>query len=106
MGAIVGSAVFGCGVSFLFQGIFSYTGDAYRRYSASAMSCNSLVRSYMAGIFPLFALQMYESKMGINYSGMLIALFMVFMIPLPFLFYLKGEQIRSKSEYTWSEEEK
>lgn len=103
IGPIIGSAVFGAGVAFLFQGVFSYTGDAYRKYSASAMSCNSLIRSYMSGIFPLFALQMYK-RLGINYAGLLIALIVCLMVPCPFIFFRKGESLRAKSEYTWSED--
>jgi hypothetical protein len=104
IGPMIGSAVFGSGVALLFQGIFSYTGDAYRKYSATAMSCNSLIRSYMSGIFPLFTLQLYESKLGINLSSMVIALACVVMIPFPFIFYRKGEKLRSISDYTWSED--
>ena len=101
MGAMVGTAVYGCGTSLIFQGIFGYTADGYRLYSASAMACNSLVRSYMSGVFPLFGLQMYE-HIGANWGGSVLAFATLAMIPFPFLFYKYGERLRNKSPYAWS----
>jgi len=101
IGAMIGTAIYGMGVSLIFQGIFSYTTDAYRLYSASAMACNSLIRSYMSGVFPLFGLQMYEG-IGVNWGSSVLAFATVAMIPFPFLFFKYGEEIRSKSPYAWS----
>ncbi|CCH44286.1 putative membrane protein [Wickerhamomyces ciferrii] len=101
IGSMVGTAIFGIGISLIFQGIFGYTADAYRLYSASAMACNSLVRSVMSGVFPLFGLQMYEAC-GVNWGGSILAFATLAMIPFPFLFYKYGETLRNKSPYAWS----
>ncbi|CCH46405.1 putative transporter [Wickerhamomyces ciferrii] len=101
MGAMVGTAIYGMGTSLIFQGIFGYTADGYRLFSASAMACNSLVRSIMAGVFPLFGLQMYEAC-GVNWGGSILAFATLAMIPFPFLFYKYGETLRNKSPYAWS----
>ncbi|KAH3680817.1 hypothetical protein WICMUC_000168 [Wickerhamomyces mucosus] len=98
---MIGCSIFSAGVALAFQGIFGYTADAYRLYAASGMACNSIMRSTMAGIFPLFGLQMYE-KLGANWGSCLLALLTVVMIPFPFIFYKIGEKLRSKSPYTWS----
>lgn len=102
MGPIVGSAVFGGGTTLVFSGIFAYTVEAYRLYAASAMAANTFVRCVMAGVFPLFGLQMYKA-MGIDWATTLLALFLMTLIPVPFLFYRYGEYLRSKSPYTWSD---
>ena len=54
IGTMFGSAIFGAGVFYVFVGIFNYTVDAYKRYAASGLACNSFVRCIMAGVFPLF----------------------------------------------------
>lgn len=101
IGAIIGTSIYGIGTSLVFQGIFGYTADGYRLYSASAMACNSLIRSYMAGVFPLFGLQMYEN-IGVNWGGSVLAFATLAMVPFPFLFYKYGESLRNKSPYAWS----
>ena len=99
---IIGSAIFGSGVYFVFTGVFAYTVDAYRRYAASGMACNTFVRCIMAGVFPLFGLQMYKS-MGVNWAGFLLAMVTVAMIPVPFLFTKYGARLRAKSPYAWDD---
>jgi multidrug resistance protein len=98
---MIGSGVFGCGVALAFQGVFAYTGDAYRLYAASAMASNSLVRSACGGIFPLFGIQMMEG-LGVHWGVSLLAFVAVVMIPAPFYFYKNGEKLRAKSPYAWS----
>ncbi|CAR29756.1 hypothetical protein ZYGR_0AD04400 [Zygosaccharomyces rouxii] len=102
IGSLIGSAVFGAGVFFVFVGVFAYTVDAYRRYAASAMACNTFVRCIMAGVFPLFGRQMYKG-MGINWAGFLLAMVAVGMIPVPFLFSKYGSVLRAKSPYGWDD---
>ncbi|SCV05554.1 LANO_0H10044g1_1 [Lachancea nothofagi CBS 11611] len=97
---IIGTGVFGAGVFFVFAGVFGYTVDAFRLYTASAMACNSFVRSVMGGVFPLFTLQMYRG-MGINWASFLLAMVAMLMIPVPFLFTRYGASLRSKSPYAW-----
>lgn len=99
---LIGSAVFGAGVFFVFVGVFNYTVDAYRRFAATAMACNSFVRSTMSAVFPLFGLQMYQG-MGINWAGFLLAMVAITMIPVPFLFSKYGAYLRSKSPYAWDD---
>jgi hypothetical protein len=60
------SGVFAMGVIFVFSGAFTFLVECYELYAASALASNSFVRSYMAGAFPLFGVQMYESKLVIR----------------------------------------
>ena len=98
---IIGSAVYGSGTILVFNSIFAYTVEAYRLYAASAMATNSLTRSVLSCIFPLFGLQMYKG-LGIQCATTLLALFACLMIPIPFLFFKYGEYLRSRSPYAWS----
>lgn len=99
---IIGSAIFGSGTSLVFNGIFAYTVEAYRRYTASAMAANSFVRSMMSGAFPLFGLQMYE-HLGVHWATTILAIFSCFLIPIPFVFFKYGASLRAKSPFTWAD---
>ncbi|CAK7892874.1 probable drug/proton antiporter Yhk8p [[Candida] anglica] len=99
---IIGSGIYGAGVTLVFNGIFAYTVDAYKLYTASAMATNSFVRSLMSGVFPLFGLQMYE-HLGVHWATTLLAVFACVLIPIPFFFFKYGETLRARSPYTWSE---
>lgn len=102
IGPIIGSFIYGMGTILVFNGIFAYTVEAYRKYTASSMAANSFIRSLMAGVFPLFGLQMYE-KLTIQWATTLLALFACALIPIPFFFYKYGAALRQKSKYTWSD---
>lgn len=103
-GSLVGGGIFGMGVFYNFTSIFSYLIDAYRLYAASAMAANSLLRSYMAGIFPLFTRYMFL-RLGVNWAAFLITMLCVCMIPIPFVFNKYGAALRAKSPYAWADEE-
>lgn len=103
IGPVLGSGVFGVGVALSFQGVFAYTGDAYRLYAASAMASNSLVRSLAGGVFPLFGLQMMEG-LGVHWGVSLLGFLATVLIPAPFYFYRNGKQLRARSPYAWGDE--
>ena len=101
IGPMVGCFIFGIASTYIFDGVFAYTEDAYREFSATAISTNTLVRCIMAGIFPLFGQQMYKG-MGVHWATTLMALVGVVLIPIPFLFFRYGEYLRLKSNFTAS----
>jgi hypothetical protein len=49
-------------VIFVYSGAFTFLVDCYPLYAASALAANSFARSSFAAAFPLFGVQMYESK--------------------------------------------
>ncbi|ODV96442.1 hypothetical protein PACTADRAFT_75565 [Pachysolen tannophilus NRRL Y-2460] len=102
IGPLIGSACYGLGTALIFTGIFTYTVDAYRLFAASGMAANSLIRSAMAGVFPLFTLQMYE-KLGIHWATTLLAFCATALIPMPFIFYKYGAYLRSRSPFGWTD---
>ncbi|KXL44167.1 hypothetical protein M433DRAFT_68591 [Acidomyces richmondensis BFW] len=93
------------GVPFAFgnMGIFVssalYMIDVYGPLSgASALAANGLARYTMAAGFPLFTIQMYSS-LGIDWATSLLGFVSVLFLPIPFIFFKYGPQIRRKSRY-------
>ncbi|CAO1613765.1 unnamed protein product [Parajaminaea phylloscopi] len=99
---ILGTLPFGAGVLLIYTGVFTYTTSAWLPVAASALSANSLVRSAWAAAFPLFSSQMYHAMGPVGASALLAGL-NVLMIPIPFILYKKGPQIRARSKFAASQ---
>ncbi|KAL4815670.1 major facilitator superfamily domain-containing protein [Aspergillus spinulosporus] len=95
--AILGSAVFGCGMVLVFTGVFTYLVrfDAYPQYAASALAGNGFVRCTFAAAFPLFGNQMYE-KLSYQWATSVLAFLTVAMMPFPWLFFKYGKTLRKR----------
>lgn len=65
---------------------------------ASAVAANGLSRYTMGAVFPLFTFQMYET-LGIGWATSLLGFVSVAMMPIPWVLYKYGPQIRAKSGY-------
>ncbi|TKY85727.1 hypothetical protein EX895_005267 [Sporisorium graminicola] len=83
---IIGTVLFGIGISYIYTSVFTYTTHAYRPVAASAMAANSFCRSSWAAAFPLFGKAMYNHLTPPGASALLAGL-NVLMIPVPFVFY-------------------
>jgi hypothetical protein len=66
--------------------------------AASAVAANSLIRSLAGAGFPLFAVQTFDN-LGIQWAGTLLGCLATAMIPIPFIFYRWGPEIRAKSKF-------
>ncbi|KAK4166482.1 major facilitator superfamily domain-containing protein [Cladorrhinum sp. PSN259] len=95
---LVGSAVFGLGMSFAFTGVFTFLVAAYPRYAASALASNALVRCSFAAAFPLFGYQMYE-ELGFQWATGLLAFITLALLPFPYIFFRYGKKIRARSRF-------
>lgn len=62
------------------------------------MAANSILRSLLGAVFPLFTTYMYRD-LGIHWASSVPAFLALACVPFPFLFYKYGEQIRLKCEY-------
>lgn len=62
------------------------------------MAANGLARYTMGAVFPLFTFQMYE-RLGVAWATSLLAFISVAMMPIPWVFFKYGPQIRAKSGY-------
>jgi hypothetical protein len=85
----------------VFAGTFGFLVDGYRLYAASAMAANAFVRCVLSSAFPLFTRQMYQNW-SYHWATSLLGFVTCLMIPIPFVFYIKGEKLRSKSPYAWN----
>ncbi|CAI5758678.1 unnamed protein product [Candida verbasci] len=88
----------GIGLIAIFLPCLTYITDCYLFVSASALSANTLLRSSMAAAAPLFSRQMFEN-LEIKWACTLLGAIACALIPVPFLFYIYGDYLRSKSKY-------
>lgn len=92
----LGCVPLGAGIITIFLPCFTYLIDCYLIYAASALLAMAFVRSAFAGAAPLFTKQMFDA-MGIQWASTLLGLVSVVLVPIPFLFYKYGHQLRKKS---------
>lgn len=93
---------FGFGLIWVFFGvILYYTMSFPPAYMASALAANNLLRYFMASVFPLFIIQMYE-KLHIDWATSLLAFISLAMIPIPFVFSKYGSKLRQNSKYGYA----
>ncbi|CAN8103430.1 unnamed protein product [Discula destructiva] len=95
---VIASGFFGLGIYIVILSILNYVVDSYGLYSASALAGVILVRNTVGAGFPLFAKQMYE-KLGLEWASSLLAFLAIPLIPIPFVFYYRGEGIRLRSPW-------
>lgn len=93
---ILSGIPFGAGNCLVFIYSSNYLASSYGIYSASALAGNSVVRSFVGGTLPLAGPSMY-AKMTPQWAGTLLGLLEVALIPIPFVFYKWGKQIRMRS---------
>jgi DHA1 family multidrug resistance protein-like MFS transporter len=95
---IIGSAFFGIGALLLFNSVLNYLGDAYPEYAASVLAGNDFMRSSFGAGFPLFASAMYKN-LGTDWASSTLGFLAIAFIPLPFLLYFYGENLRKRSKH-------
>ncbi|KAL8370916.1 hypothetical protein RB595_000991 [Gaeumannomyces hyphopodioides] len=83
----------------IFVSLTQYLTDTYTGNNiASAMSANSLARYGLAAASPLFTIQMY-SRLGVAWAGTLLGFIALVLMPVPWVFFKHGKQIRACSQY-------
>ncbi|KAH9907202.1 polyamine transporter 1 [Xylariomycetidae sp. FL2044] len=91
----------GCGTMLVFNPCLTYLIECYLGDAASALAANTIVRSAVAAVFPLFATPMYE-KLGVAWASSLLGFLTLAFVPAPILFYLYGKKIRSWSKFAFA----
>ncbi|PWY72939.1 MFS general substrate transporter [Aspergillus heteromorphus CBS 117.55] len=87
----------GFGMTSIFMQGFNYLLDTYLRFAASAFAANTMMRSMVGAVFPLFTRQMFDN-LGIQWAGTLLGCIAVVMIPIPVMFYVYGGRLRRTSK--------
>ncbi|KAK4500100.1 hypothetical protein PRZ48_008286 [Zasmidium cellare] len=95
---LLGTLFVGVGLIACFMCINTYLVDSFTLYAASAMAANTILRSILGGVFPLFGLQMYQG-LGLGWGNSLLAFVALALCPIPWLFYHKGEKIRTHPRF-------
>lgn len=90
---IIGLGVLSAGFAVIFQGCLVYLINSYYHYAASALASNTVIRSIFAGVFPLFARQMYAGLNPHWASSLLGFVSLVFLL-VPWIFYVYGCRLR------------
>jgi hypothetical protein len=78
--------------------ILNYLVDSYQTYSPSALAGVILARNVVGAGFPLDATQMYE-RLGDEWASSLLGFIAILLLPIPFVFFYRGEGIRLKSPW-------
>lgn len=84
--------------------LFGYVTDSYGPYAASAVSSLSTTRTIAAGVFPLFAHQMFAG-LGTNIAVTILAAVATLFALTPFLFLARGKQLRHRSKTAQDDED-
>ncbi|CAD6893765.1 unnamed protein product [Tilletia laevis] len=92
-GAIISAIPLGTAITLVFISLQSFIIDAYGANSASALAGNTIIRSAVAGAFPLFTTQFFKG-LGVNWAASIIGWIALALAPIPLLFYLYGPRIR------------
>lgn len=83
----------------IFVSAANYLIDTYKALNgASAVAANGLSRYTMGAVFPLFTIQMY-GRLGIVWATSLLAFISLAMLPLPWVLFKWGPQVRARSGY-------
>ena len=88
----------------IFTSSTSYLVDTFQRWGASALAANTFARSVFAAGLPLAVPYMY-ARLGNGWAFSVLGFFAVLNIPMPFVFWIYGAQIRKMVDIlpTWDE---
>ncbi|KAI1803011.1 bicyclomycin resistance protein [Daldinia bambusicola] len=92
---IIGTCVVGIGNILVFMGIQLYLVDAFTIYAASAIACNTIVRSLAGAVLPLAGLPMYD-KLGIGWGNSTLGFIAVALFPVSLGIIKYGEWLRKR----------
>ena len=99
IGMLIGSVPVGMGMYMVFVQCFNYIIDVYLVVANSAIAGNTFIRSFFGAGFPLFGPAMYH-KLGVAWATSVLAFIGIALVPIPMLFYVYGQRIRSWSKMT------
>ncbi|KAF2016947.1 hypothetical protein BU24DRAFT_419990 [Aaosphaeria arxii CBS 175.79] len=95
---VIASAFWGWSFYTLILMTLTYTEDAYKTYSASALAGIGLVRNLAGSAFPLAGRRLFVN-LGTKNSCLILAAMSVVMIPIPFILTRYGIALRKKSPW-------
>lgn len=95
---IIATGFIGLGNLTAMMTIQTYLVDTFTIYAASAIAANTILRSLFGAVLPLSGLSMYDA-LGLGWGNSLLGFIAVAFIPVPILFKLYGERIRTNPKF-------
>ncbi|KAK6204783.1 multidrug resistance protein 2 [Scheffersomyces amazonensis] len=100
---LVGAAICAAGSFIIFQTLLNYMGSSFYSYLASVFASNTLFRSVIGGVFPLFGKPLYENlgskKFPVGWGSSVLGFISLAMASIPVYFYFNGPKLRARSRY-------
>lgn len=96
---IIGAVCIGIGFFTIFQAALNYLIDTFQKNAASAVAANTFLRSCFAGAFPIFIGPLIRA-IGVGWGVSIWAFCAAALIPVPYIFFVKGKAIRASSEWS------
>lgn len=94
----IGNAVIGFGMIAILMCIQTYLVDAFTIHAASATAANTVLRSLLGALFPLFALKLYD-RVGLGWGNSVLGFIALAIAPIPIGFRIFGERIRTNPKW-------
>jgi hypothetical protein len=94
----VAGGFIGAGFNVVFQQGLNFLVDSYALYAASAMSANTVLRSFLACGLPLAARSMFGT-LGVGPAASLLGGIACLALPVPFIFMKYGLRLRKMSKF-------
>ena len=101
-GVIISGIPFGFSLVAIYISANSYLVDTYSQYGASAMAAKTFARSMAGESVPLWINYMYNT-LGNRWAGALLCFISIAMMPIGFVFWFYGAQIRAKGRMATSD---
>ncbi|KAH8104996.1 MFS general substrate transporter [Phellopilus nigrolimitatus] len=98
IGMAIGITLFMWSMYIIYLTVFTYLADCYGPFASSALAGQSLCRNIAGTAFPLFTRQMYNS-LTFKWASTIFAFIAVLMMPIPFVLFRWGPQIRARSKF-------
>lgn len=95
----IGVTLFIWATSIIYLCVFTYLADCYGPFASSALAGQSLCRNLAGTAFPLFTTQMFDD-LGYRWANTIFGCIAVTMIPIPFILFFYGPNIRMRSKFS------
>lgn len=95
---VIAAGFIGAGFNVIFQQCINFLVDSYLMYAASAVSANTILRSFIAAGLPLAARPMF-SALGVGVSMSILGGVAALALPVPFILMKYGVALRKKSNF-------
>ncbi|KAI1429582.1 major facilitator superfamily domain-containing protein [Xylaria sp. FL1777] len=95
---LISTAILGFGTLGLFTVSLTYLVEAFEQHAASVTAANTIWRSILGAVLPLFGLQLYDN-LGLGWGNTLLGLILLALSPVLWIVHKFGRRIRLNPAY-------